>query len=55
MPTQKTSTHDKTKRLTLNLPPDVHKAFKLYCIEKDVDMTTIITKYIHRCINRKDA
>ena len=50
----KTATHDKPKRLTLNLPPDVHKAFKLYCTEKGVDMTTVIKKYIHRCINRRD-
>lgn len=27
------------KRKSIHLNPEIHKQFKLYCVEKDVDMT----------------
>ncbi|MXZ44696.1 MAG: hypothetical protein F4Z01_06965 [Gammaproteobacteria bacterium] len=38
------------KRLTVNLPPDLHRAFKVYCTEKGVEMSTVIVNYVHQCL-----
>lgn len=43
--TKKTAT-DKFKRLTVNLPPDVHQAFKIRCIEQGLDMSEVIVGFI---------
>lgn len=46
------TTDPKPKRLTVNLPPDLHRAFKLYCTEKDVEMSSVILDYVKRCVKR---
>jgi hypothetical protein len=38
----------KTKRLTIDLPVDLHKRVKRACLEKDVDMTVEIRRILER-------
>ncbi len=34
------------KRLSMNIPEDLHKRLKRYCVETDKDMTDVVLKLI---------
>lgn len=49
-PIATTPASEETKRLTLDIPKSLHRAFKLACAERDVSMVEDITTYIRsRC------
>ena len=39
------------KRLTINLPPDVHRAFKTKCTAQGLEMTEVVTGFIDKYLN----
>ncbi len=47
------STDTKTKRLTVNLPPETHHAFKLWCTEQKREMSEVIVEFVEQCIKEQ--
>jgi hypothetical protein len=41
---------DKVKRLTVDIPEELHRKFKVYCIEKGVNMADVIREMIEERI-----
>ena len=43
----------KTKRITFNIDPETHHAFKLWCTEQDVEMSEVLVKYVEQCLKKR--
>jgi hypothetical protein len=41
------------KMLTIRIPDELHKAFKLKCVSEGVDMVTIVNKLIESYVKEK--
>jgi predicted HicB family RNase H-like nuclease len=41
------------KMLTIRIPEELHKAFKLKCVSEGVEMNTILTKMIEQYVKEK--
>ena len=41
------------KRLTVNLPPETHHAFKLWCTEQKREMSEVIVEFVEQCIKEQ--
>ena len=39
--------------LTIRIPEELHKAFKLKCVSEGVEMNTILTKMIEQYVKEK--
>lgn len=42
-----------TRRTTLSLPEDVHKALRLYAAEKDIDLQVVVADALRRYLGMK--
>ena len=47
------SAQPKQKRLTVNLPPDVHRAFKVWCTQQGREMSEIVVEFVHQCLKEQ--
>lgn len=43
-----------TKRLQMNIPEDLHKAFKRECFEQDKEMTDVIIELVRTWLNENN-
>lgn len=43
---------EKMKRLTVNLPPDVHLAFKTKCVAQGLEMSEVVVGFVERYIKK---
>jgi hypothetical protein len=41
------------KMLTIRIPDELHKAFKLKCVSEDTDMVTVVNKLIEDYVKEK--
>ncbi len=41
------------KMLTIRIPEELHKAFKLKCVSEDVDMGSVVTKLIEGYVKER--
>ena len=46
------STKTETKRLTVNLPPETHLAFKFWCTAQKRDMSEVIVDFVEQCVKK---
>ena len=54
MPKTKTpSTDTKQKRLTVNLPPETHHAFKVWCTQQGREMSEVVVEFVQQCLKSK--
>ena len=49
----KTETEQKKKRLTVNLPPETHHAFKVWCTQQGREMSEIVVEFVHECLKKQ--
>jgi len=42
------------KRLTVDLPEEIHKRFKLYCVDQNRDMSEVIRKLVEDLLQKAD-
>ena len=47
------TTDTKTKRLAVNLPPETHHAFKLWCTEQKREMSEVIVEFVEQCLKKQ--
>lgn len=43
------------KMLTIRIPDELHKAFKLKCVAQDLDMNSVLAKWIESFVQEKQA
>ena len=46
------STDTKPKRLAVNLPPETHHAFKVWCTQQGREMSEVVVEFIHQCLKK---
>ena len=46
-------TDTKPKRLTVNLPPETHRAFKVWCTQQGREMSEVVVEFIQQCLKKK--
>ena len=46
---------DKQKRLTVNIAPETHRAFKVWCTQQGREMSEVIIEYVERCLKQKSG
>ena len=46
--------HHDMKRLSMNMPDDLHKRLKRYCVEADKDMTDVVLKLIEEFLAKAE-
>ena len=51
----KTETEQKKKRLTVNLPPETHHAFKVWCTQQGREMSEVIVEYVERSLKNQSS
>ena len=49
----KTVTEQKKKRLTVNLPPETHHAFKVWCTQQGLEMSEVVVEFVHECLKKQ--
>ena len=49
----KTETEQKKKRLTVNLPPETHHAFKVWCTQQGLEMSEVVVEFVHQCLKKQ--
>lgn len=42
------------KRLNISIPDDLHKRFKIYCVQHGLDMTAVITRLIEKVVAKQE-
>ena len=42
----------KHKRLAVNLPPETHRAFKVWCAQQDREMSEVVIEFVERCLKQ---
>ena len=47
--------HHTMKRLSMNIPENLHKRLKRYCVETDKDMTDVVLKLIEEFLMRAEG
>ena len=47
------SAQPKQKRLTVNLPPDVHRAFKVWCTQQGREMSEVVVEFVNQCLKEQ--
>ena len=45
----------KKKRLTVNLPPETHHAFKVWCTQQGREMSEVVVEFVERCLKQKSG
>lgn len=48
-------TDTKPKRLTVNLPPETHHAFKVWCTQQGREMSEVVVEFVERCLKQKSG
>ena len=48
-------TNTKPKRLTVNLPPETHHAFKVWCTQQGREMSEVVVEFVERCLKQKSG
>ena len=43
------------KRLQMNIPEDLHKRLKRYCVEAEKDMTDVVLKLIEEFLTKAEG
>ena len=46
-------TDTKPKRLTVNLPPETHRAFKVWCTQQGREMSEVVVEFVQQCLKKK--
>ena len=49
----KTEMEQKKKRLTVNLPPETHHAFKVWCTQQGLEMSEVVVEFVHECLKKQ--
>ena len=49
----KTETEQRKKRLTVNLPPETHHAFKVWCTQQGLEMSEVVVEFVHECLKKQ--
>ena len=47
-------TKTEPKRLTVNLPPDLHRAFKVWCTQQGREMSEVVVEFVQQCLKKQD-
>ena len=48
-------TDTKKKRLTVNLSPETHHAFKVWCTQQGREMSEVVVEFVERCLKQKSG
>ena len=41
------------KRLTVNLPLETHRAFKVWCTQQGREMSEVVTEFVEQCLKKQ--
>ena len=47
------STKTEPKRLTVNLPPETHHAFKVWCTQQGREMSEVVVEFVNQCLKKQ--
>ena len=51
-PKPERQTPPQKKRLTVNLPPETHRAFKVWCTQQGREMSEVVVDFVERCLKK---
>ena len=52
--TKSPATDTKKKRLTVNIPPKTHHAFKVWCTQQGREMSEVVVEFVERCLKKQN-
>ena len=52
-PVKAETAQKKQKRLTVNIAPETHHAFKVWCTQQGVEMSQVVVEFVEQCLKKQ--